>query len=255
MLHVVLWQTPRPEMLQALWHRWKPHNLLLFNLRSFLGTDVLWDDALSGIEKLALIGHLSGEVEQRPNAISVYTVMPFSSNKVQLLGPWKQKSFSSWEALFPDRFPSFEGYTFQIASRMMDMPFYYTNENNPLKDDGVSSQMLQSLSPKLNFTYTTTTDSTDSRWGAFANGSWDGLLGMLGRREKNFTVNILYTNYDRYKAFDASVSFHRDGYGAFLLRPGPLPLWTSLLRPFQSSVWFAVLVSLLAGIFITKLQV
>uniref|UniRef100_A0A0P4WER3 Ionotropic glutamate receptor L-glutamate and glycine-binding domain-containing protein n=1 Tax=Scylla olivacea TaxID=85551 RepID=A0A0P4WER3_SCYOL len=254
MLHVVLWLTPSSDLLQALWLHWKPHNLLLFSLGSSLGADVLRDEALSGVEKLTLIGHLFAEENRGSSSLGVFTVMPFSSSDVKFLGPWERESFSGWEALFPDRFPSFEGYTFYIASRIVDEPFFYSNASDPLKGDGVCEEMVQSLSAKLNFTYTTTIDSPDSKWGAFFNGSWDGLLGMLQRREKNFTINILYSSYDRNKAFDMSVSFHTDGYGAFLPQPAPLPLWTSLVRPFGSSVWFAVFVSLLAAILVTKLQ-
>ncbi|MPC59630.1 Glutamate receptor [Portunus trituberculatus] len=254
MLHVVLWFTPSSDLLQSLWLYWKPHNLLLFSMGSSLGTDELQNEVLNSIEKLTLIGDLSADENRDSDALGVFTVRPFSSSGVQLLGPWERESFNSWEALFPDRFPSFEGYTFHIASRIVDEPFFYLSASDPLKGDGVSEEMVQSLSTKLNFTYTTTTDSIDSNWGALINGSWDGLLGMIERREKNFTINILWITYDRNKAFDMSASFHTDGYGAFLPQPAPLPLWTSLVRPLGSTVWFAVLVSLLAAIFVTKLQ-
>ncbi|KAK8391236.1 hypothetical protein O3P69_017124 [Scylla paramamosain] len=102
MLHVVLWFTPRPKFLHELWVHWKPRNLLFFSLGSSLAADVLWDEALSGVNKLALIGHLSAEANRDPDAFGVYTMLPFSSG-VQLLGPWRRDSFSSWEALFRDR--------------------------------------------------------------------------------------------------------------------------------------------------------
>ncbi|KAG0714556.1 hypothetical protein GWK47_013924 [Chionoecetes opilio] len=108
MLHVVLWFTPQPELLQVLWLHCKPRNLLLLNMGSTLGAEVLRGEALSGVEKLALIGHLLAEAEQDPDALGVYTVPPFSPGGVQLLGPWRRESFGSWEALFPDRFQSFD---------------------------------------------------------------------------------------------------------------------------------------------------
>ena len=89
--------------------------VVIVSLESSPGADVLRDEALNGVEKLALIGHLSAEADRGPDTLGVYTVLPFSGG-VQLLGPWRRESFSSWEALFPDRFQSFEGYTFQVAS-------------------------------------------------------------------------------------------------------------------------------------------
>ena len=255
MLHVVLWLTPRPELLQALWLYWKPRNLLFLSLGSSSGADILRDEALSGVENLALIGQLSAEADPSRDALGVYTVMPFSFDGVQLLSPWRQASFSSWEALFPDRFPSFEGYTFHIASRMRDLIFFYPSERDPLKGEGVCEDMLQVLSAKLNFTYTTTTDSSDSKWGILSNGSWDGLMGMLERREKNFTINSLLVNFDRSNSFDFSTTIDIDGFGAYLRTPLPLPQWTSITRVFEGPIWLAVFMAFVAVSCFTLLQV
>ncbi|XP_050706163.1 glutamate receptor-like [Eriocheir sinensis] len=254
-LHVVLWLTPRPELLQELWLNWKPHNLLLFSLGLSPGTDLLRHEAFSGVENVALIGHLMAQEDLRPDALGVYTVLPFSPGGVRLVGPWRREAFASWEALFPDRFPSFEGYTFHIASWMQDEPFLYQNELNPQNGEGVFAELLKVLSVKLNFTYTATTVSTDCNWGALSNGSWNGLMGMVERGEKNFTINQLFLTYERGRDFDFSSSLQVFGFGAFLRRPAPLPLWTSLWRPLQPAVWAAVLACLVTVILLAKIKV
>uniref|UniRef100_A0A0P4VUC2 Ionotropic glutamate receptor L-glutamate and glycine-binding domain-containing protein n=1 Tax=Scylla olivacea TaxID=85551 RepID=A0A0P4VUC2_SCYOL len=232
----------------------QPRNMLLFSLGSSLDASVLRDEALSGVEKLTLIGHLSAEADRGSDALGVYTVLPFSSG-VRLLGPWERESFSRWEALFPDRFPSFQGYTFHIASRLKDEPFFFPSVKDPLKRNGVGLDMMECLSAKLNFSYTATNNSPDSKWGASSNGVWDGVLGMVHRREKNFTINSFLLDINRSRDFDFSTPIHIDGFGVYLRSPDPLPNWMSFAKVFQGSVWLAVLFAFLASTCFTLLRV
>lgn len=241
MLHVVLWVTPRPELLKALWFHWKPRNLLLFSLGLSLGTDVMRDEALSGVKKLALIGYLMTKTNRGPDVLGVYTMLPFSSRPVQLLGPWERESFSSWEALFPDRFPSFEGYTFHLAPYIDYPPYIY----RPFAEEaastttkygrGVAIEMTEAISKKLNYTYTIT--ETVGKWGAIENGSWSGILGTMERKETNFTINGYYLNEDRASGFDPSVTVWSESSSVFVPSPNPLPEWLSIIRPFSPSAW------------------
>lgn len=255
MLHVVLFFTPRSELLQTLWVHWKPRNLLLLSLGPSLGTDLLRHEALSGVEKVALIGHLLAREEPHPDVLGVYTLLPFSSNDVRFLGRWRQENFATWEALFPSRFPSFEGYTFHIASRFIGAPFFYQNRINPKEGQGVSAEMLKVMCKKLNFTYTTTNDSVDSKWGGFSKGSWNGILGMVQRGEKNLTINFLALDINRAQYFDFSTTLIVDGFGAFMMNPPPLPRWMSIARVFGGNIWLAVLFTLVATTCFTLLQV
>ena len=240
MLHVVLWLTPRPELLKALWLLWKPRHLLLFSLGSMSGTEVLSEEALANVEKLTLIGQLCGKSEQGINALGVYTPLPFSSRGVQLLGPWERESFSSWEALFPDRFPSFQGYTFQLATWMVDYPYLYRKNTSSLQGTGISIKALDAVSSRLNFSYTLTVKPPEPVYGGKLNGSWAGILGMILKEEKNFSINTFYLNPERYKDFDPSSFWGFSKVGAFLLTPSPLPMSLNLLRPFTFGVWATV---------------
>ncbi|XP_050706165.1 uncharacterized protein LOC126991447 [Eriocheir sinensis] len=254
-LHVVLWLTPRPELLQALWLHWKPRNLLLFSLGPSSGTDLLRHEALSGVENVALIGHLSAQADSRPDALGVYTVLPFSPGGVRLLGPWRREAFASWEALFPDRFLSFEGYTFHIASRFIREPFLYLNKINPKKAEGVSVEILKVLCSKLNFTCSTTADSIGSNWSGISKGTWNDVFGMIERQEKNFTINSLALNIHRAESFDFSTTLSVAGFGAFLMTPPPLPRWMGIARVFNGTTWMATLSALLAITCLRLLQV
>lgn len=251
-LHVVLWLTPRPEFLHDLWVHWKPSNLLFFSLGSSLATDVLSHEALSGVNKLALIGHISAKVNGDPDAFGVYTMLPFSTG-VQFLGPWRRDSFSSWEALFRDRFPSFEGYTFQIAPYIDYPPYMYRpfieESKFPSKKygRGVAIHMLETISKKLNYTYTIR--EMVGKWGAIENGSWVGILGTMARKEKNFTISGFYINEERLSGFDPSVTVGSESSSVFVPSPKPLPEWLSIVRPFTPSAWASFMMVVVISVF------
>lgn len=48
-------------------------------------------------------------------------------------------------------------------------------------------------------------------WGSLENGTWNGLLGEVYRREKNLTMNYFTVTYQRAKDFDYSTSFYTEG--------------------------------------------
>lgn len=48
-------------------------------------------------------------------------------------------------------------------------------------------------------------------WGSLANGSWNGMLGQLFRREQNLTINYFIVTYNRAKDFDFSASYFNEG--------------------------------------------
>ena len=249
LFHVVLWLTPRPELLQALWLQWKPRNLLFFSLGSYPGADVLGDEALSGVENLALIGQLSAEADPSRADLGLYSMLPFAGG-VHLLGPWEYESFNSWAALFPDRFSSFEGYIFHLATYLNDPPFAYEYKSaTGTLGRGSTLKTLDSISHTLNFTYTLTRTSPDLKWGVIENGSWVGLLGMMTRKEKNFTINPLYISKDRIGSFDPSEVIGRAQGSVFVLSPTPLPEWLSIIRPFSPSAWVSFVAVVVVAVF------
>lgn len=256
-LHVVLSLTPRPELLQALWLQWKPRNLLLFNLGSPNGTELLRHEALKGVERVALIGNLSTQL--KPDGLGVYTSLPFSSTGVRFLGPWRRKDFTSWEDLFPDRFPSFEGYSFHVAPYVDYPPFLYrpfTNDSAASTGKygrGVAVQIFEAISEKLNYTYTIT--EMIGKWGAIENGSWVGILGTMARNEKNFTISGFYINEERLSGFDASATVGSESSSVFVPSPKPLPEWLSIVRPFSPSAWVSFVVIVAVAVFSMALMV
>lgn len=235
-LHVLLWLEPRPELLQTLCRRWQPRSLLLFTLGPSPGTTALRHEALVGVESLALIGPLS----PGGDALGVYTVFPFSRGGVQLLGGWRPEVFSGWASLFPDRFATFEGHTFHLATFFRDPPYLYTTAAAPEVGRGSATRILDALAAKLNFSYTLTPQPPDLNWGMIVNGSWVGVLGMIARGEKNFTVNFYFGNEERRNDFDGSEYVGEGLNCVFLPSPRPMPEWLSLVRPFSPAAWLSL---------------
>ncbi|XP_063872982.1 glutamate receptor ionotropic, NMDA 3A-like [Scylla paramamosain] len=99
---------------------------------------------------------------------------------------------------------------------------------------------VRSLRPTLHSTLTFGNDHSwpppDLKWGVIENGSWVGVLGMIARGEKNFTINSFSLTDDRTQVFDASTCIQIDPYSAFLPSPQQLPKWLSIFRPFTTTV-------------------
>ncbi|XP_071516607.1 ionotropic receptor 21a-like isoform X2 [Panulirus ornatus] len=238
-LHLVLFVINPTKFLHSLWLNWKPRNLLLFNLASSSSdATILNHDVFKSVQKLVLITELPDKMRGRPHTMGLYTLQPFSSSTPMFLGEWNKQQYSTWDSVFTDRYPTFDGYRFELATWYNDPPFIY--QINPASDSsgaGVALEMLKTLSSRMNFTYTTTLKSPDLKWGGVENGTWDGVLGVIHRKEKNFSVNNFFQTPDRLRDFDVSATYWNDGFRMFLLNPKPLPHWVNIYRPFQPQVW------------------
>lgn len=203
-----------------------PSSLLILALESHVDPSVLRKMEKS-VKSLAFISAYG----------AVYTILPFISLRPVILGHWHPGHFTHWNSLFKNRFRHFHQHIFHIAGWNADRPFLYTNDNNECIHAGVAVEILNSLSVPLNFTYTLTKEPPDLEWGNFVNGTWTGLLGMVNRGDKNFTVNSLYPSPERHRGFAMSPPCWADGYAAYLLRPQPHPAWSNIHRPFSYPVW------------------
>ncbi|XP_071552924.1 glutamate receptor ionotropic, delta-2-like [Panulirus ornatus] len=255
-LHLLLFLTDPTKLLQSLWPNWRPRYLLLFSLASSNSVaTILNHEVFSKVSKLALMTELPNEVLGRPRTMGVYTFQPFSSSKPKFLGEWNPLHYKQRSWLFTDRFPSFDGYQFEVASWMNDPPFLYQRTSSSVVSRrGVMIHAVATLASALNFTYTLALRPPDMKWGSLVKGRWNGLLGQIFRGEKNFTISTLFVNAQRQQDFDASVSFITSGFGAFLQNPRPLPEWLNVQRPFQPFVWAAVTATLATAVWIMTVQ-
>lgn len=120
---------------------------------------------------------------------------------------------------------------------------------------GLQVEVLNALGHVLNFTYNMTETSPDHNWGDFENGSWTGMLGMVHRGEKNFTVNFFGYSLEKMRDFDASSSYWMEGFGLTLRVPAALPRWRAAYYPFSVTVWACAAGAFIMVVALWRLQV
>ncbi|KAG7154184.1 Glutamate receptor-like 56 [Homarus americanus] len=114
-------------------------------------------------------------------------------------------------------------------------------ENAPVgTGDGITVKMLDTIAEVLDFNYTLTVEPPDGAWGSLVNGSWTGMLGMVHRHEKNFTVSTMPLTANRIEDFDAGVWYWTEGFGLNMMTPAPLAKWQATYYPFMPSVWITI---------------
>lgn len=242
-IHIFLFIDYKPKLMKDLCSCWTPQNLLLYSLAPVNATTVLQAEALVQVKKVALITEKVSERKYQIPLFAVYTLLPYFSRVPVFLGEWNPQKFTTLQTFLIDRYPNFEGYKFEIASWVGEMPFIYRRgSDQPI--EGVSIEMLHCLAAVLNFTFTLMEEPPDLRIGRRTNGSWDGLFGMVYRVEKDFTINNIYLLGERTVFFAASVPCWQDGYGVFLRQPETLPKWVRVYRTFTPLVWALVFIFL-----------
>ena len=255
-VHIAIFsRDPRPffRSVVASDFRWSPKYFLLFSFSRDSFVDILKAEEFSRPERTVLFQRLHSERDKIVTGkMEMLTYFPFSvGQEVKSIGVW-----TSVADIFVDRFPSFEGYRFLLGTWFDDFP--YLHQAKDMEEgvgDGVEVEALLAIGSILNFTFHLTTEPPDDKWGALENGSWTGMLGMVHRKEKNFTVNYFgYTN-ERIEAFDATVSYWMEGFGMALLQPPPLAKWRSVYYPFPSELWAATAASFTITVVVVFFQV
>lgn len=261
LLHLVVFRhDPRPFFREVVASdsRWSPKYLLLFSLSENDFVGILNKEEFMRSERTVLFQ--SWEKDKKKNItgeMELYAYLPFDlKHKIKSLGIWTSSSDQSVANIFIDRFPSFEGYRFWLGTWFDDFPYLHQARGAEKGvGDGVEVEVLSALASVLNYTFHMTTEPPDEKWGALENGSWTGMLGMVHRKEKNFTVNYFGYTHERIKAFDASVSYWMEGFGLALLKPPHLAKWRSVYYPFPRELWAAVVASFFIAIVVLYMQV
>ncbi|KAG0722386.1 hypothetical protein GWK47_006067 [Chionoecetes opilio] len=106
--------------------------------------------------------HLLAEANKTPTPLGVYTVLPSPPAACSSLGPGGASPSAAGRRSFPDRFPSFEGYTF-IWQPVIDYPYLYRKNITSSQGRGHYNQGLgQSVCGCLNFSYTLTVEPPET---------------------------------------------------------------------------------------------
>ncbi|XP_071540846.1 probable glutamate receptor [Panulirus ornatus] len=182
---------------------------------------------------------------------SIYVHLPYSPRELQVerVALWSTqrglKLTTPHLPLFPNKFSRFPyGPIFTVASEEFP-PHVVKNlsqkAGEPLSFGGPLAQLLQLLAHNFNFSYTFVRPP-DGKWGTKeADGSWSGMVGMVGRKEVDLGLGPFGVSATRAEVVDFTRSVLIDtlrimgGVGrpevdpwGFLLPLGPL-VWTAIL--------------------------
>ena len=119
------------------------------------------------------------------------------------------------------------------------------NQENKIKKNlggeifyGTRRPFFDFVTRHLNFTVVMK-HSGDNRYGTFDPGTklWDGVIGMLSRKEADMSVQRLAITQLRSKAIAYSIPFINAEHRLFLMRPEPSPSWTTFINVLGMTYW------------------
>ncbi|XP_066989663.1 probable glutamate receptor [Macrobrachium rosenbergii] len=119
---------------------------------------------------------------------------------------------------------------------------------NPVTDknriEGPMANFLQALALSLNFTFTVV--QGDGYWGApLGNGSWNGMIGMVLRKEADIGLGPFGMSYIRSQVVDFSMPLFGEVLHILVARPTAQPDPWGFVTPLTWPVWTGTLLSFL----------
>lgn len=106
---------------------------------------------------------------------------------------------------------------------------------------GFNIDLLIKFAEDIGFTYELVR-VPDSKWGAYTEHKWNGLIGELTNRRVDVALASLMINSEREAVVDFSVPFMDSGIAIMTSKRTGIISPTAFLEPFDASLWFLVCV-------------
>ncbi|CAH1243329.1 GRIK2 [Branchiostoma lanceolatum] len=180
------------------------------------------------------------------------------------VGKWSQVDGANLTSQFNSSFftnPVLGGKRLRIISKKRDpwVRLKHHADTEGLKGveryEGFLIDMLKVMAIRLNFTFDIDVpDNITIGSQNEADGSWDGMIGLLARREYDLALDAVATRSFRLKAVDFTEPIEMAGYYLIMKRPSrAAPGLLQFLNPFSYTVWAVMLcanlgVAILLGI-------
>ncbi|ESO99692.1 hypothetical protein LOTGIDRAFT_173635 [Lottia gigantea] len=144
--------------------------------------------------------------------------------------------------LYPNMKYGFNRRHFLIATHQSPEFLIKTLKDGKVYYSGYAKTFSDAMSLYLNFTYEFV-EPEDNQWGNFVNGSWDGLVGQLLRREVDMAVAELTLTTERESVVDFVLpQFFTQGLGLVFQKDDTSNKgWMNILQPLQSTVYYTIL--------------
>lgn len=119
----------------------------------------------------------------------------------------------------------------------------YSQSNKYRNYWGYEIEMLKSIAPILNFTYTIE-NPPDGKWGHVEpDGRWNGLVYHVSQDFVDLVICDVFIVYGRQQVFDGTIAFDEDYMVFSAPQPSLLPKYLALVYPFQLLTWILLSVS------------
>ncbi|XP_069960351.1 uncharacterized protein [Cherax quadricarinatus] len=195
--------------------------------------------------------HIVGVIKASvPGKWLVYMNQLYWGSQVAHVTTWTGHTFTSRDTPFPDKISDLRGTVLKVVTFEWEpSTLYYRARNGTvLYLFGRDVEVLRALAPVFNFTIQFIEPPNDERWGSLLpNGSWDGVVGLLGRSEADLAIANLFINTlqgrDQFQGY--TTFFDTDESCMMTRTEPPLPRWQALGLPFTLQTWLALLVGLL----------
>ncbi|XP_068228547.1 probable glutamate receptor [Palaemon carinicauda] len=171
-----------------------------------------------------------------------YTVIPYSYRMMQI-ATWIPKYglvYSNKDEPFPKKFKKMiDGANLNVAT-VTFLPHFSMNSTGPIVT------VLKMLANKVNFTYTIIPESSYGY--LLPNGTWNGLVGLVLRKDADIGLGPLAITYGRSKVIDYTEPILVD-YLVIEARRGGIEIdpWSFAL-PFTASVWASLCATFILAI-------
>ncbi|XP_046458798.1 glutamate receptor ionotropic, kainate 3-like isoform X2 [Daphnia pulex] len=106
---------------------------------------------------------------------------------------------------------------------------------------GYCYEILHALQKIYNFTYEVKEPSDNTYGTITANGSWNGMIGMIIEHIVDIGVGPFSVTHSRSKAIDFSVAFHEEPTAILIPPPAEDNRLLACIKPFRLEVWLSLL--------------
>ncbi|KAK7493309.1 hypothetical protein BaRGS_00015435 [Batillaria attramentaria] len=141
------------------------------------------------------------------------------------------------------------GRTLKVAFREVGYQVFSVNKNGTKVYQGILIDLLHELCLRLNFTYVIV-EAPDNNYGKLLdNGQWNGLIGMLTRKEIDIAVTGFRLTSQRAAVVDPSAAYSYDDSRIVFRKPqrgAVTNTWSFFFRSFQAGVFTVIGASFMA---------
>ncbi|CAG2184585.1 unnamed protein product [Mytilus edulis] len=170
-------------------------------------------------------------------------------NKWKHMGSWSEKTGISLKQfkLFGNDFLDFRNATLKVAAVPLDpMVFFNTDENNKTTYTGLCIDILDQLALKLNFNYEIVTPADNAYGSLEDDGTWNGMVGMVMRKEADFAAGPFTITAARESVIDFTKTYMEEGVGILTLRPQvEANKEYKMFKPLSITVWILIGVAII----------